>query len=61
MEKKLVKIVNEMAEYLNISQLKKLQEVLVKQLSENEPQRENISNQEYMIYSWMQSRLKDVL
>lgn len=48
MEEKLVKIVNEMAEYLNISQLKKLQEVLVKQLSENEPQRENISNQEYM-------------
>lgn len=48
MEEKLVKIVNEMAEYLNISQLKKLQEVLVKQLSDNEPQRENISNQEYM-------------
>lgn len=48
MEEKLVKIVNEMAEYLSISQLKKLQEVLVKQLSENEPSKENISNQEYV-------------
>ena len=47
MEEKLVKIVNEMAEYLSLSQLKKLQEVLVKQLSENEPSKENISNQEY--------------
>lgn len=30
MEEKLVNIMNEMAEYLNISQLKKLQEVLLK-------------------------------
>ena len=48
MEEKLVKIVNEMAEYLNISQLKKLQEVLIKQLAENEPSKEDISNNEYM-------------
>lgn len=28
MEEKIVKIINEMADYLNISQMKKLQEVL---------------------------------
>ena len=38
MEEKLVNIMNEMAEYLNISQLKKLQEVLLKQLSDKAPQ-----------------------
>lgn len=48
MEEKLLNIMNEMAEYLNISQLKKLQEVLLKQLSENEAPKENISNAEYM-------------
>lgn len=48
MEEKLVKILNEMAEYLNIAQLKKLQEVLLTQLSENEPNKENISNEEYL-------------
>lgn len=48
MEEKLLNIMNEMAEYLNISQLKKLQEVLLKQLSENEAPKENISNTEYM-------------
>ena len=44
MEEKLVNIMNEMAEYLNISQLKKLQEVLLKQLSDNAPQREPVDN-----------------
>ena len=39
MEEKLVNIMNEMAEYLNISQLKKLQEVLLKQLSDKDPQK----------------------
>ncbi len=48
MEEKLVKIINEMAEYLNISQLKKLQEVLVINLSKDEPAKENIGNSEYM-------------
>ncbi len=46
-EEKIVKIVNAMAEYLNIEQLKKLQEVILKELSENEPQKESISNGEY--------------
>ena len=48
MEEKLVKILNEMAEYLNISQMKKLQEVLIKSFSENEAEKENISNEEYL-------------
>lgn len=43
MEEKMVRIVNAMAEFLSIEQLKKLQEVIVQELSENEPQRENIS------------------
>lgn len=48
MEEKLLTIMNEMAEYLNINQLKKLQEVLIKQLSENEPVREEIGNENYL-------------
>ena len=48
MEEKLVSIMNEMAEYLSISQLKKLQEVLLKQLSGKESQKTAISNAEYL-------------
>ncbi len=48
MEEKLVNILNEMAEYLSVAQMKKLQEVLLKQLAENDPQRETISNEEYL-------------
>lgn len=48
MEEKLVNILNAMAEYLSIAQMKKLQEVLLVQLAENEPQKEDISNEEYL-------------
>lgn len=48
MEEKLVSILNEMAEYLNISQMKKLQEVLIKNLAENNLQRKEITNTEYL-------------
>ena len=48
MEEKLVKIINEMADYLNIAQMKKLQEVLIKNLSDARPEKEQISNQEYL-------------
>lgn len=48
MEEKLVSILNEMAGYLNISQMKKLQEVLIKNLSENNLQRKEITNTEYL-------------
>jgi integrase/recombinase XerD len=48
MEEKLVNILNEMAEFLNISQMKKLQEVLLKNLSESQTAKENISNSDYV-------------
>ena len=48
MEEKLVKILNEMAGYLNISQMKKLQETLLKHLAENEAKTEEIPNVEYL-------------
>lgn len=48
MEEKVVTIINEMAEYLNVSQMKKLQEVLLKTFSEHEAKKAEISNQEYL-------------
>ena len=48
MEEKLVNILNAMAEYLNIPQMKKLQEVLLEQLSENTPSKLEVSNSEYL-------------
>lgn len=48
MEEKLVTILNEMAEYLSIAQMKKLQEVLLKNLSEAETPKTEISNAEYL-------------
>lgn len=48
MEEKLVTILNEMAEYLSIAQMKKLQEVLLKNLSESEIPKAEISNGEYL-------------
>lgn len=48
MEEKLIAILNEMAEYLSVAQLKKLQEVLLKNLSEKPVQKTVISNEEYL-------------
>lgn len=48
MEERLVNILNEMAEVLSISQMKKLQEVLLKNLSESVISDRTISNQEYL-------------
>ncbi|MGI6501653.1 MAG: site-specific tyrosine recombinase/integron integrase [Anaerostipes sp.] len=48
MEEKLVNILNEMAEFLSVAQMKKLQEVLLAQLADNAPQKESISNNEYL-------------
>lgn len=48
MEEKVVKIINEMAEYLNVSQMKKLQEVLLKTFSEHEVSKADVSNGEYL-------------
>ena len=48
MEEKVVKIINEMAEYLNVSQMKKLQEVLLKTFSEQDSTKMEIKNEEYL-------------
>lgn len=48
MEEKLVNILNEMAEVLSIAQMKKLQEVLLRNLSEVETPDRSTSNQEYL-------------
>ena len=48
MEEQLVSILNEMADYLNISQMKKLQEVLLKNLCQEAARKEQISNDEYL-------------
>ena len=48
MEEKIVAVLNEMSEYLSIAQMKKLQEVLIKNLSDARPEKEQISNQEYL-------------
>lgn len=48
MEEKLVKILNEMAEYLSISQMKKLQEVLLKNLQEPEEVISESTNYDYL-------------
>ena len=48
MEEKIVMIINKMAAYLNISQMKKLQEVLLQTFSEKTIQKEEVSNDEYL-------------
>ena len=48
MEEKLVNILNEMAEYLSVPQMKKLQEVLLENLSENE-----VYKKELLIFEFM--------
>lgn len=48
MEEKIVLIINEMADYLNVSQMKKLQEVLLQTFSENKIPKKEISNIEYL-------------
>lgn len=48
MEEKLVKILNEMAEYLSIPQLRKLQEVLIKNLSSQQAKSTEINNNDYL-------------
>lgn len=48
MEEKIVAVVNEMAEVLNVAQLKKLQEVLLKNFNENTKVEQPITNREYL-------------
>ena len=48
MNEKFVEIINDMADVLNAAQLKRLQEVLLKRLVKDEPEKKMISNQEYL-------------
>ena len=48
MDEKIVAVLNEMSEYLSISQMKKLQEVILKTFSENEVKKTDFSNLEYL-------------
>ena len=48
MEEKIVTILNEMSEYLSITQMKKLQEVMLDAFSGKIEKRKKISNQEYL-------------
>lgn len=48
MEERVVLVLNEMSEYLSISQMKKLQEVMLKAFSEEEVKRSEISDVEYL-------------
>lgn len=48
MEEKIVSVLNEMSEYLSITQMKKLQEVILRNFSENEAVKTNIPNEEFL-------------
>lgn len=48
MEEKIVSIVNQMANFLNIAQMKKLQEVLLRTFSETEVSKKEVGNEEYL-------------
>ncbi|MEG1726238.1 MAG: tyrosine-type recombinase/integrase, partial [Anaerovoracaceae bacterium] len=48
MEEKIVRVLNEMVEYLSITQMKKLQEVIINTFAENELSKVEISNEEFL-------------
>ncbi len=48
MEEKIVVILNAMAEYLSIAQMKKLQEVMLEAFAEKEQEKKRIDNSEYL-------------
>lgn len=48
MEEKIVSVINEMADYLSVAQLKKLQETMLREFSENGPKKQQIANEEYV-------------
>lgn len=45
--RKIVIVLNEMSEYLSITQMKKLQEVIIKTFAENEASKVNIKNEDF--------------
>ena len=48
MDEKIILILNEMSEYLSITQMKKLQEVIIKTFADNEACKIEISNEEFL-------------
>lgn len=48
MQEKIVSVLNEMAEYLSVSQMKKLQEVIIRNFAENEAEKKEIDNKEFL-------------
>lgn len=48
MDNKLVAVINEMSEVLDVAQLRKLQEVMLKHFAENNTHRESITNDSYL-------------
>ena len=48
MQEKIASVLNEMAEYLSVPQMKKLQEVIIRTFSENSAEKKEISNQEFL-------------
>ena len=48
MNNEIYHILNDMAEHLNIAQMKKLQEVLIKRLEETEEEVEQVNNRDYL-------------
>ena len=48
MEEKIVDVLNQMAEFLNISQMKKLQEVLFSAFAEEKVERQKLENMDYL-------------
>ena len=48
MDNQIYNILNDMSEYLNVSQMKKLQEVLIKRLEEPEREAETVTNMDYL-------------
>ena len=48
METKVVEVLNEMAEYLSLGQMKKLQEVMIRAFTTKDAEKRDISNEEYL-------------
>lgn len=48
MEEKIVLVLNEMSEYLSIAQMKKLQEVILNTFAENEAEKADIPNEDFL-------------
>lgn len=48
MEEKIVEILNDMSEYLSVSQMKKLQEVIIRVFSEKDVSKQQIDNSEFL-------------